>query len=78
MTKLAFLSPCHVEKPELTVRIVGQERSDEVLYVWDDVSPFSREAVTHVGLYDPAKQKISVSKTFEKIFNCPAADFTKR
>ncbi|XP_071790834.1 gamma-secretase-activating protein-like [Asterias amurensis] len=57
------------KKPELTVRIVGQERSDEVLYVWDDVSPFSREAVTHVGLYDPAKQKNSVLFVHESKLN---------
>ena len=45
----------------MDIRIVGQERYNEVLYVWDDVSPFSSKAITHIGLYDPAKQKNSVS-----------------
>ncbi|XP_022109506.1 uncharacterized protein LOC110989438 [Acanthaster planci] len=57
------------DKPSPDVRIVGQERFNEVLYVWDDVSSFSNEAVTHVGLYDPAKQKNSVLFVHEKTLN---------
>ncbi|XP_038059307.1 gamma-secretase-activating protein-like isoform X2 [Patiria miniata] len=57
------------DKSELDVRIIGQERFNEVLYVWDDVSSFSNKAVTHVGLYDPAKQKNSVLFVHEKKLN---------
>ena len=53
------------EKPDetISIQIVGQERYNEILYVWNDISPITKTGpqVTLVGLYEPAKQKNSVS-----------------
>ncbi|XP_072026352.1 gamma-secretase-activating protein-like [Amphiura filiformis] len=64
-------------KPDesITIKIVGQERYDELLYVWNDISPITKEGpeVTLIGLYEPAKQKLSILFIHElvlDVINC--------
>ncbi|XP_071960471.1 gamma-secretase-activating protein-like isoform X2 [Antedon mediterranea] len=64
---------------KICVKVVGQERGMEVIYVWDDVSHLSSDncLVTHVGIYTPSNQTHSTLFVHDKQLNIVSCSVNK-